>query len=142
MTGASVTDGLPAIVTSASWTCAPSGGATCTASGTGNINDTANLPAGGSVTYTITATISPTATGNLVNTATVAAPGGVADPTPANNASTDTDTPGATLADLGITKSDGVTSHTLAATRIYTIVVHNAGPGACDRSEGHGPAAF
>jgi hypothetical protein len=68
------------------------GGGTCTASGSGNINDTANLPTGGSVTYTASCAISASATGTLSNTATVAAPGGVTDPTPGNNSATDTDT--------------------------------------------------
>ena len=45
----------------------------------GNINDTANLPAGGSVTYTASCTISAGATGTLSNTATVTAPAGVTD---------------------------------------------------------------
>ncbi|MBV8545648.1 MAG: DUF11 domain-containing protein, partial [Acidobacteria bacterium] len=65
---------------------------TCTASGSGNINNTVNLPSGGSVTYTATCTISTLATGTLSNTATVTAPAGVTDPTPGNNSATDTDT--------------------------------------------------
>ena len=52
----------------------------------------ANLPAGGSVTYTAVCAISGSATGSLVNTATVAAPGGVTDTNPANNSATDTNT--------------------------------------------------
>ena len=39
--------------------------------GSGDINDTVNLPAGGSFTYTVIATISPSATGTLSNTATI-----------------------------------------------------------------------
>ena len=50
-TGATVADTFPASLT-ATWTCVGAGGGTCTASGSGNINDTVNLPAGGSVTYT------------------------------------------------------------------------------------------
>ena len=37
------------------WTCAPSAGASCQASGIGDVADSVDLPAGGSVTYTITA---------------------------------------------------------------------------------------
>lgn len=60
----------PAII-SATWVCAGSGGAVCPqASGSGNINVTVpSLPAGGTLTYTITATIDGAATGDLVNTA-------------------------------------------------------------------------
>ncbi|HYL06514.1 MAG TPA: DUF11 domain-containing protein, partial [Thermoanaerobaculia bacterium] len=89
--GATVTDTFPGTLT-CTWTCGGAGGGTCTASGSGNIADTVNLPVGGSVTYTASCTIDPAATGTLSNTATVAAPGGVTDPTPGNNSATDTDT--------------------------------------------------
>ena len=90
--GATVADTLPASLTNVHWASVGAGGGTATASGSGSINDTVNLPAGGSVTYTVTATILPTASGLLSNTATVAAPAGVSDPTPGNNSATDTDT--------------------------------------------------
>ena len=80
-TGATVADTFPASLT-CTWTCVGAGGGTCTAAGAGNINDSVNLPAGGSVTYTASCTISAAATGSLVNTATVTAPGGVTDPHP------------------------------------------------------------
>jgi uncharacterized repeat protein (TIGR01451 family) len=91
-TGATVADTVPVAITGATWTCVGAGGGTCTASGSGSINDTVNLPAGGSVAYTLTGTISASAIGSLSNTATVAAPGGLADPNLANNSATDTDT--------------------------------------------------
>ncbi|QNN55718.1 DUF11 domain-containing protein [Diaphorobacter ruginosibacter] len=92
VTGATVTDTLPAALTNATWTCTASGGGTCTASGSGSINDTVNLPMGASVTYTVKATVASTATGTLSSTATIAAPAGMTDPTPANNSATDSDT--------------------------------------------------
>jgi uncharacterized repeat protein (TIGR01451 family) len=125
-TGATVADTFPASLT-CTWTCVGAGGGTCTASGSGNINNTVNLPSGGSVTHTASCTISGAATGSLVNTATVAAPAGVTDPTPGNNSATDTDTLGAT-ADLSITKTDGVTSATPGGSVTYTITSSNAGP--------------
>jgi uncharacterized repeat protein (TIGR01451 family) len=91
--GATIVDALPAALTGATWSCiAVSVGTTCTASGSGSINDTVNLPAGASVIYTLTASISPAASGTLSNTATVTAPGGVTDPSPGNNSATDNDT--------------------------------------------------
>ena len=69
--GATVADTFPAALTGVSWTCVGAGGATCTAAGAGNIADLANIPAGGTVTYTVNASIAASATGNLVNTATV-----------------------------------------------------------------------
>ena len=90
--GSTVADTFPAAITGVTWTCVGAGGGTCTASGSGNINDTVSLPAGGSVIYTAVAAINVAATGSLVNTATVATAGGVSDPTPGNNSATDTDT--------------------------------------------------
>jgi uncharacterized protein len=125
--GATVADTFPAILTTCTWTCVGAGGGTCTASGSGNLNDTVNLPAGGSVTYTASCTSSSAASDLLTNTATVTAPGSVTDPNPGNNSATDTDTP-APQADLGITKTDGVTTVTAGGSVTYTIVVSNAGP--------------
>jgi uncharacterized repeat protein (TIGR01451 family) len=126
-TGATVADTFPASLT-CSWTCAGAGGGTCTAAGSGNINDTVNLPSGGGVTYTAACTIAAGATGTLSNTATVAAPAGVTDPDPANNSATDSDTL-VPQADLAITKTDGVTTATSGGSVTYTIVASNAGPG-------------
>lgn len=91
---AQVTDALPTGVTTASWTCgSATGGATCgAASGTGAINTTANLPAGGSVTYSLSMFVPSTFSGNLVNAATVTAPTGSPDSNTANNSATDSDT--------------------------------------------------
>jgi len=124
-TGATVVDTLPASLT-ATWTCVGAGGGTCTASGSGNINDTVNLPSGASVTYTVSATISAAASGTLSNTATVTAPDTVADTNQANNSATDTDTI-AQSADLVITKTDGVTIATPGGSVTYTITASNAG---------------
>jgi len=124
--GATVADTFPASLT-CTWTCVGAGGGTCTASGSGNINNTVNLPSGGSVTYTASCTISASATGTLSNTATVTAPAGVTDPIPGNNSATDTDTLAAT-ADLSITKTDGVTTATPGGSVTYTITASNAGP--------------
>ncbi len=125
-TGSTVADTFPASLT-CTWTCVGAGGGTCTASGSGNINNTVNLPSGGSVTYTASCTISPNATGTLSNTATVTAPGGVTDPTPGNNSATDSDTL-TPQADLAITKTDGVTTATPGGSVTYTITASNAGP--------------
>jgi len=125
--GSLVADTFPAMLTGVTWTCVGAGGATCAAAGSGNINDTANLPAGGSVTYTATGTVSASATGTLTNTATVTAAGGITDPTPGNNSATDTDALSPT-ANLGITKTDGVSALTPGGSVTYTIVASNAGP--------------
>jgi uncharacterized repeat protein (TIGR01451 family) len=127
VTGATVTDTFPAQVASATWTCAAAGGATCTASGSGSISDTVNIPAGGALTYTVTANTAPSATVNLINTASVSVPFGYIDTNPANNSATDTDTP-VFVADLQITKTDNATEYAPGISVQYTLVVFNAGP--------------
>ncbi len=122
-TGATVADTFPASLT-CTWTCVGAGGGTCTAAGSGNINDIVNLPAGGSATYTASCAISAAATGTLSNTATVTIAG---DPNTANNSATDTDTL-TPQANLGITKTDGVTTATPGGAVTYTITTNNAGP--------------
>jgi len=71
-TGASVADTFAGTLANVSWTCTPSSGSTCPAGGTGNINHTAHILAGGSLTYLVTATVDPAAPGGttIVNTAT------------------------------------------------------------------------
>ena len=109
------------------WTCVGAGGGTCTASGAGNISDTVNLPAGASVTYTVSVTVSATASGTLSNTATVAAPAGVTDPNPANNSATDTDTV-TQSGNLGITLTGTTGPVPPGAPVTYTLITSNLGP--------------
>ncbi len=123
-TGATVTDTFPAELTGCTWTCVGAGGGTCTAAGSGNISDTVNLPAGGSVTYTATCTVSTC--NPFTNNATVAPPAAVTDPDPANNSATDVDTV-TPQADLSITKTDGSATATAGGPIVYTIVASNAG---------------
>jgi uncharacterized repeat protein (TIGR01451 family) len=82
-----VADSMPVGLNAISWTCIGAGGGTCTASGSGSINDTVNLPAGATVTYTVQAEVAPGIGGSLTNTATITTPIGTTDPTPGNNSS-------------------------------------------------------
>jgi uncharacterized repeat protein (TIGR01451 family) len=126
-----VTDAITSLpqVVSASWTCTPAGGATCAPGpAAGDLSDTANIPAGGSVTYTLVATLASGATGDLVNVASATLSSVGSDPDPANNSATDTDARGAPSADIAIVKSDGVTSYLPGGQVTYTITVSNAGP--------------
>ena len=127
VTGAQVSEILPPAITGAIWTCVGAGGGTCTTSGSGNINDTVNLPVGASATYTVSATINASATGTLTNTATITPPSGVTDPTPGNNRATDVDTL-TPQADLAITMTDGVANAAPGGSVTYTITASNAGP--------------
>ena len=126
--GATVTDTPPATLTNVTWTCTATPPSACsTPSGTDAISTTVNLTVGGSITFTLSATLDPTATGELSNTATITPATGTTDPTPANNTATDTDTI-TQIADLAITKTDGLTDAIAGNTTTYTIVVSNAGP--------------
>ncbi len=118
-TGAAVSDALPPTLLGASWTCAASAGSSCAASGAGNISDSVNLLAGGTATYTLTASAAPGATGTIANTATVTLAG---DPNSANNSATDSDLAGA---DLSITKTDGQSYYVAGQSLTYTIVATN-----------------
>ncbi len=82
-----VSDPIPAGITSQSWSCVATGGATCAASGTGAITDTiATFPAGSFVTYTVTAQVSATPPATIGNTAVATPPAGTLC-TPGNTAS-------------------------------------------------------
>ncbi|MGD0844571.1 MAG: hypothetical protein ABSA06_09425 [Geobacteraceae bacterium] len=89
-TGVGIVDNVPASITGVTWTCTPSGGATCGApSGTGNaINTTATLPMNGAVIYTISGTVSAPAPAQLSNTASLVIPGAVTDYDPNDDSAT------------------------------------------------------
>jgi uncharacterized repeat protein (TIGR01451 family) len=125
--GARVQDSVPTELLNATWTCVASGSSSCgTASGSGDIDTTANVEvsAANTVVYSLTGTVAPDATGNLINTASLTAPAGTVDPS--SNVSSDTDnlTPSA---DLSITKT-GSSTFTPGTNEVYTITVSNAGP--------------
>ncbi|MEO8505263.1 MAG: DUF11 domain-containing protein, partial [Acidobacteriota bacterium] len=86
--GVTVTDTFPAACASVTYSSVASGGAAGnTASGSGNISDTVNLPSGSGVTYTAICTTSNLASGPITNTAAIGTPTGVTDPNPSNNTS-------------------------------------------------------
>lgn len=91
VTGATVTDNLPASL-SCTWTCVAGGGGSCTAGPVaGDISDTVDLPAGATATYDLACDVDGGASGTLVNMASTAVPGGMADPVSANDSATDSD---------------------------------------------------
>lgn len=77
--------------TTATWTCVPSAGASCTAAGNGNIDDFIDIPDGGVVIYTLTAAVIGNEDEELVNTVTVISPATPIDPDLSNNTATDID---------------------------------------------------
>jgi uncharacterized repeat protein (TIGR01451 family) len=89
VTGATVNDTFVSAL-SCSWTCVPSGGASCTAMGNGNISDSVNLPVGSQATYTAVCTLDSGASGNVSNAATIVAPVGTNDTDTTNNSDMET----------------------------------------------------
>jgi len=90
VSGATVVSDLPDLVKNVAWTCAASEGSTCTASGTGDLNETVDLLEGGSVTYTVTGKIGYGMLGALEVSASVNAAATLFELTPENNTATDT----------------------------------------------------
>ena len=132
VTGAAVVDIFSPQFSSVIFTTAQTGGATgfsnSPASGFNNINQTLTMPAGSTVTYTVTAVLSPTATGAVSNLGSVNAPAGVTDTNATNNVAVDTDiiTPTAPpQTDLSITKNNGINEVTAGGMTTYVIVVSN-----------------
>ncbi len=82
-----VSDTFPAGNTTWTWSCVSSGGATCTANGSGNIGDTlASFPSGGVVTYTVHGNLANWS--RWTNTVEVIPPAGITDAVPNNNRAT------------------------------------------------------
>jgi len=123
-----VNDTFPAACSSVTWTCSGAGGGVCPApAGAGNLATTADLPAGGSVTFLATCAVNPAATGNLSNTVTVAAGPGVDDTNLGNNSANDVDSLSPT-ANVSITKTDGAATAVPGTDTVYLITAANAGP--------------
>ena len=90
-TAARVTNPLPVGTSGGSWTATYSPSATGPASGSGGLDATISLPAGGSAIFTHEISVPSSATGNLVGRATVVAGAGDTDANAANDVAIDTD---------------------------------------------------
>lgn len=128
--GTRVEDDVPALLTGVTWTCsATTAGSVCgSPSGRGNTIDTsADLPAGGSVTYLVSGTLSPDASGTLANTARATPPQGVTDPNPTAAVSTDSDTI-VPQADVELFKTLSDSTPQVGDQVTFNILVRNNGP--------------
>ena len=130
-TGATITDTVPAQLSSVSWTCVAAGTSSCgTPGGTGDVNLTATVAAGAGNTITINVTGTAPASGTIgANTVTITPPGGTTDPVPGDNTSTTPPIPVASVSDLSVVKTLTSASPAPAGSTVtYQIVVSNAGP--------------
>lgn len=85
---ATLVDVFPASYTGVGWICVASGGASCPASGSGNITHGVVLPPGGQVTYAVTGTIANGTSGSVSNSVTAVVGSPVTDPDTNNNTAT------------------------------------------------------
>jgi conserved repeat domain len=130
VTGAQVTDVLPAALSGFSWTCTAYGaGASCGTPGpvVGNINASVDLPVATQAVFAVTGVLPGGTTGTLTNTATVTPPAGIIDVVPGNNSATDNNPAGAS-ADLAIAKTSAPKPYVAGSPLSYTITVTNNGP--------------
>jgi uncharacterized repeat protein (TIGR01451 family) len=86
--GAEVRDTLPPTLLNCTWICESSEGSSCTAAGSGDIDESADIEPRGWVDFWLTCQVA-LSRGEVVNAATVTAPPDVLDPVVANNASID-----------------------------------------------------
>jgi lysyl endopeptidase len=130
VSGASVVDQAPGDLTAVTWTCTPSGGASCTGAGVLDIDDEVDLPAGGWVTYVIEGVVDTGAL-SFDNTATAQAPSGVVDPDASNDSATVTVLTCAGDEEVVLENLDITTSELFVASGTLT-----AGPGVRVLEEG------
>jgi uncharacterized repeat protein (TIGR01451 family) len=101
------------------------GQASCGALGEADIADSVDISVGGSVSYTVLGTVNSAATGHLINTVTVGMPAGSTNDGDASATDDDLLTP---VANLAVSKSDGVLQAVPGTATVYLITVLNAGP--------------
>lgn len=87
--GARVQDTLDAEFSNATWTCVGQNGGSCPASGSGNLDELVDLPAGASAQFTLTAEVAALPETPVSNIASVTPPAGVTDPNLSNNVASD-----------------------------------------------------
>jgi len=125
-----VTDVFPFdILANVSWTCSAIGNAICSPANSGivNMTETVILPAGGCVTYEVTALIFASSRGTIFNSASLTLLGQVNDSNVQNNDAQDntTITP---QTNLLINKTDNSNTIIAGTSVTYTITVTNEGP--------------
>ncbi|MFD5555718.1 SpaA isopeptide-forming pilin-related protein [Streptomyces sp. NPDC127068] len=127
-----VVDPLPASLTDVTWTCEAEGAASaCTdASGTGDVDTTVDVSAGGRVTFVITGTPEADASGDLTNTVTVTPGAGTEDPGCAPSCRAEVVTPPAPVTGaVTVTKTDAASGAALAGAVFELWEETNGAPG-------------
>lgn len=119
---------FPAEMINIAWTCSPSAGSACTASGTGSpIDELVMLPSGGSVVFTVDAEIAAGATGDIIINPEVAGNPVLNETNPANNVQMVTVMVNMDNFDLAISKTDNETDVNPGDPLTYIITVDHLG---------------
>lgn len=113
VTGAQLVNEPGSTLTAIAWTCTSAGGATCpAANGTGAIGATVNLPAGGSLHYTLSGSVPVLPETPLVHSVSVLPPNSALDGNAANDVAVDgldaVGCSGMGLSDLGADERGGI----------------------------------
>ncbi len=87
--GARVQDTLDPEFSNATWTCVGQNGGSCSASGSGNLDELVDLPVGASAQFTLIAEVAALPETPISNIASVTPPAGVTDPNLSNNVASD-----------------------------------------------------
>lgn len=128
--GVHVSDPLPAQLAGAGfrWTCAASAGSSCAASGTGNINDSANITETGTLTYTVKGTVPASARGRMMNVVTVTPAAGTTIPVCDPDCAAAVSVPPAPVVGLAVAKKVAPDPYMPGGRLAYTVTVSNSGP--------------
>ncbi len=125
---ARVVDNLPSELVDVSWVCDPGSSGTCPGSGIGDIDDLVDIPAGSSVSFSITVEVDLGALSSITNIANVVADVGDVDTNTGNNSGSATiEVLSPDSFDLQTTKGDGLATAHSGEEISYTIRVSNAG---------------
>ncbi|MBY6204211.1 beta-propeller fold lactonase family protein [Halomonas denitrificans] len=129
--GIQVADLAPAELSGFDWTCTPTLGSTCPASGTTAPDFTADVLVGGQLDITLQAMIDPAFIGDLINVVLLTPEAGATDPTPGDQRAEWITTVRAE-ADVSTTK-DTLTDPVVAGLPVsYLVAVFNGGPSQAD----------
>lgn len=129
VTNATWTDSLPAFLGTIT-NIVPTGSITAGAAGN-VISGTTTLTPGQVATVTFQVSVAANAVGSIINSASVSPPATVNELVPGNNSSSVAITAGQ-VANLSVSKTDGVGSVVAGGTTAYTIVYSNGGPSAAN----------
>jgi uncharacterized repeat protein (TIGR01451 family) len=126
--GTAINDAFPAMISGVTWTCQPSGGATCPSSGNGDIEASIDLPSGGAVVFTATGTVNANAAGTIEDRATATVEAPAIDPNTANNTASVSTDPIPQHADVAVALAAEPQQYTRGQPLTYTLTVTNGGP--------------